>query len=960
MASIPNRTIFSPVLTRVLGPGVLSTLPSARQDLVTTTERTPVSFNLLANDVIRDPLRSVTIGTPTNGTVEFTQTSINPAAPTANVIYTPNAGRFAYLAVGERATDSFTYTVTDVDGDTSTATVLVTITGVNDAVQIVGGKTTTALVEDSSSTLRDTGSITFSDLDLTDRHTVTVAPAQVVISGPVAANFAPAAGFGTFTAAVVENLTDQNNQGVVNWTFSADNSAVQRLAAGQTATQTYALTVADRYGSSVVQNVTVTLTGVNDGPTLRSAVSVGNVIEDAKPAVYGTLVFLDPDLIDTHSVRVVPNGNEYSGTFTAQITDQATGDGTGTVRWDFSIPNGSFQYLGQGQSIVQSYVVTIADSSGGTIAQTVTVTINGVDDAPVAVADFAAATEDAKPVFGSLATNDYDVDNGAVLTYSLFNPVAGLTLNPNGSYVFDASNAAYQALSEGQTQNITVYYTVRDEFGLNAISSLTITVTGTNDAPQAVADVASATEDGAIVTGSVATNDVDGDNGSVLTYSLAAPVAGLTFNSDGSYSFNPGDAAYQSLGAGASTDVVANYTLTDQFGATSSSTLTITVAGTNDAPTTSAVTLVANRLGNGGFDLTPDYSGWTVSTGSTGTVGGFTSTATIDRSGTIIPGDNAVAHLFYNATTSSFGTGYGPRITSDPFAGSAGDTVSFTYVLASGTDQAVGTAYIRDAVSGQIVQTIFNYQVPFIGSTGVQTVNLTLATSGTYTIDFQLGSYDATGGTAIGAQLDIGFAGILSNGVPENAPFTFGTGRALLLANSTDSDPGDTLTINPFTVTSALGATITLAANGSLTIDGRTRFADLTQGQTATDTFTYQVRDSHGGVSTATASYTLAGVADDTIVATGGINSLVGGSGNDVFVFAAGNAAGDHVVDFNGNGPATGDSFLFTGYGTAAQGATFVQIDATHWQINSADGTIHDVITIDNAAPIDPSDYLFS
>ena len=47
------------------------------------------------------------------------------------------------------------------------------------------------------------------------------------------------------------------------------------------------------------------------------------------------------------------------------------------------------------------------------------------------------------------------------------------------------------------------------------------------------------------------------------------------------------------------------------------------------------------------------------------------------------------------------------------------------------------------------------------------------------------------------------------------------------------------------------------------------------------------------------------------------------------------------------------------GYGTAAQGATFTQVDATHWSINSADGSVHDVITLQNGASVHPSDYVF-
>jgi hypothetical protein len=73
-------------------------------------------------------------------------------------------------------------------------------------------------------------------------------------------------------------------------------------------------------------------------------------------------------------------------------------------------------------------------------------------------------------------------------------------------------------------------------------------------------------------------------------------------------------------------------------------------------------------------------------------------------------------------------------------------------------------------------------------------------------------------------------------------------------------------------------------------------------------------------------------------------------------VFHAGQANGDIVVDFIGNGAATGDSLQFVGYGP---GATFTQNDPTHWQINYNGGTQHDVITIMNGAAIDANDFLF-
>ena len=87
---------------------------------------------------------------------------------------------------------------------------------------------------------------------------------------------------------------------------------------------------------------------------------------------------------------------------------------------------------------------------------------------------------------------------------------------------------------------------------------------------------------------------------------------------------------------------------------------------------------------------------------------------------------------------------------------------------------------------------------------------------------------------------------------------------------------------------------------------------------------------------------------------------LQGNAGNDTFVFNAGQANGDMVADFAGNGGAAGDSLQFVGYGTAAQGATFTQVGATNqWQIHAADNSVNDIITLANGATVDQSDFLF-
>jgi serralysin len=103
---------------------------------------------------------------------------------------------------------------------------------------------------------------------------------------------------------------------------------------------------------------------------------------------------------------------------------------------------------------------------------------------------------------------------------------------------------------------------------------------------------------------------------------------------------------------------------------------------------------------------------------------------------------------------------------------------------------------------------------------------------------------------------------------------------------------------------------------------------------------------------------------NDTVIGNGldnvldggaGADFLTGGGGNDVFVFQRGQANGDTIADFAGNGPLPGDILEFVGYGAG----TFTQIDATHWQVNSEDGLTHEIITFQNGAAVHSSEVLF-
>ncbi|MFB6452994.1 DUF4082 domain-containing protein [Bradyrhizobium tunisiense] len=131
----------------------------------------------------------------------------------------------------------------------------------------------------------------------------------------------------------------------------------------------------------------------------------------------------------------------------------------------------------------------------------------------------------------------------------------------------------------------------------------------TNTPPTAVADVADATEKGGAnnatggtaATGNVLTNDTDPDSGDTKTVSavrfgstngtLDTPLTGahgtLLLGASGAFTYtvNENDAAVQALRQSANTvSDVFSYTMRDAAGVASSSTLTVTIHGANDAP----------------------------------------------------------------------------------------------------------------------------------------------------------------------------------------------------------------------------------------------------------------------------------------------------------------------------------------------------------------------------------------
>ncbi|PWF93920.1 hypothetical protein DD549_01105 [Shewanella algae] len=282
------------------------------------------------------------------------------------------------LLEGEIRTETFSVTVTDEFGASAEQLVTITIIGTNDA-PILSADSSGSLTDDVdviNGMLSDSGSLSFTDVDINDSHSVSSSyNGDASWSGGALAQATQDALAAGFSA---------DNSG---WSYDIANSLVQFLAVGETITLSFTLTVTDAFGASDSQPVTLTITGTNDAPVLSIDMS-GAVTEDVDVingmlSDSGDLSFTDVDINDSHSVGSSYNGDVlWSGGALDQATQDALAAGfsVDNAGWSYDIANSLVQFLAVGETITLSFDVTVDDGNGGTDTETVTITINGTND----------------------------------------------------------------------------------------------------------------------------------------------------------------------------------------------------------------------------------------------------------------------------------------------------------------------------------------------------------------------------------------------------------------------------------------------------------------------------------------------------------------------------------------------------------------------------------------------------
>ena len=246
-------------------------------------------------------------------------------------------------------------------------------------------------------------------------------------------------------------------------------------------------------------------------------------------------------------------------------------------------------------TVADSFEYTIEDEDGLQDTATVTITVNPVNDAPVANDDIASTDED-NALTVDVLDNDTDVDGDELTVVSTTEP-------SNGSVVINEDGTVTYTPNENFNGTDSFEYTIEDEDGLQDTATVTITVNPVNDAPVANDDTASTDEDN-VVTVDVLDNDTDVDGDELTVVSTTQPSNGnVAINEDGTITYTPNENFN-------GTDSF-EYTIEDEDGLQDTATVTITVNSVNDglvanddfATTDEGVSVDINILAN---DSDPD------------------------------------------------------------------------------------------------------------------------------------------------------------------------------------------------------------------------------------------------------------------------------------------------------------------------------------------------------------------
>ncbi len=510
-------------------------------------------------------------------------------------------GAYSFLEDGQSEVVVLNYDIVDGNGGSVGQTATITITGVSNFSPVVtvevGDADTGAVTEqvnvtgDQGTVLTASGTLSFTDQDPDDTHTVSTAETGTGYIGTFSATLTPA----------VNGL-----DGEVAWSFSATDADLDELSDGEQRQQVYDVTVTDSNGGTGVRQVIITLNGENDQPQIANPINrtFNSLLSDEDIDLVSAGLDIDGDVLTVETGSVSVGGGDASGV----TVDEASGLVT--------VNPAAYDSLLPGETEVVEVAYTLVDGNGGSVEHTATLTFNGVNDPPVpgpAISETFTQNDGVTTV--SLITGATDPDNDPLTVANVsFNPAAPAGLQiVNGDSV-EVTPSAYVSLNAGEQAVVEINYVIDDGAGnQTAPQTATITITGLNDSATITGDTTGGVvEDTAVTDGQLTANGVlsvnDVDNGQALFSTSVTGQAGnigsLEITEAGlwSYSVQNDLQAIQQLADGA--QITDEFTVESVDG-TAVQNIVITITGVND---------IAVISGNNEGGVTEDASNPTLST----------------------------------------------------------------------------------------------------------------------------------------------------------------------------------------------------------------------------------------------------------------------------------------------------------------------------------------------------------
>lgn len=506
------------------------------------------------NDIIKDDegLNNLHFSINGKGTVvegEYGTLHIDPA--TGKYIYTLNNADPEVQGLDAKSSikETFTITVTDKHGETTTVDVTVNVKGTDDTPELTLGKVLSVREGDADAVgdtavgfdkdIADQGHLTYSFGEDADGNPITKVPTE----------------YGTFT---IDPTTGA-------YTFTLDNTSetVLKMAAGRLYETSINVTVTDTSGLSDTKELVVNIEGTNTAPVITSG-EHGVIIANPAPLVEDGGV---SKVTGQVTAREYDEGDHVVAfkfvNDKGELVDSLTGK-YGTISIDkdgnytYTFNKGQAQHLGAGEMAAEHFNVVAVDTYG---AQTTTpselqIQIQGTNDAPVItsptpVLNLTELASGQAEITGAITFNDADkkADGTFYDTHTFSARPAGaaeaengaaaegkygtLTIDEHGNYKYTLTS---DALGEGDKYTETFTVTVDDGNGGKATQTITVNLTGTNDAPVITE---SHTDNG--TTGSFIFTDADvkADGSFYDTHSFAISVDGkahgVTLDSTGTH-----------------------------------------------------------------------------------------------------------------------------------------------------------------------------------------------------------------------------------------------------------------------------------------------------------------------------------------------------------------------------------------------------------------------------------------